>query len=83
MIVWAVLLVALFRYGVGELWGSGNDLGVIAAPVLAAFGALALSYLAVLMVRDLRKKFEEEAGDGHDADAQVRYSTLDLSALSI
>lgn len=56
-IVWLVLLVLLFRYGVGALWGSGNDLGVIAAPVLAAAGIVGLTYLAVIMLRDLRKKF--------------------------
>jgi hypothetical protein len=56
-IVWFALLILLFRYGVAALWGSGNDLGLVAAPVLAAAGVVGLSYLAVIMVRDLRKKF--------------------------
>ena len=56
-IVWVVIAVAIFRIGVAGLWGSGSDLGLIAAVVLAAAAVIGLAWLAVFMLRDLSKRF--------------------------
>lgn len=53
--IWIALAVILFRFGVGSLWGSRSDLGVAAAPFLAAFSVLALAYLAVAIIRYIKK----------------------------
>ena len=56
-IVWVAVAVAIFRIGVAGLWGSGSDVGLIAAVVLAAAAVMGLAWLAVLMLRDLSKRF--------------------------
>lgn len=48
-----VAVILLVRFGVLPLWGSGSTLGVIAAPLLAAIGVLAITYLAIRAVRDV------------------------------
>lgn len=55
LILWIAAAVVLFRFGVGSLWGSRSDLGLLAAPFLAAFGVLGLAWLALAMVRDIRR----------------------------
>ena len=44
--IWVVLAVVLVRVIVGPLWGSGTDLGLIAAPLAFALGAAGLIFLA-------------------------------------
>ncbi len=44
--IWVVLAVVLVRVVVGPLWGSGTDLGLIAAPLAFALGAAGLIFLA-------------------------------------
>jgi hypothetical protein len=44
--IWVVLAVVLVRVVVGPLWGSGTDLGLIAAPLVFALGAAGLIFLA-------------------------------------
>ena len=56
-IVWVAVAVAVFRIGVAGLWGSGSDLGLVAAVALAAGAVIGLGWLAVLMLRDLAKRF--------------------------
>ena len=56
-IVWVAIAVAIFRIGVAGLWGSGSDLGLVAAVALAAAAVMGLAWLAVLMLRDLSKRF--------------------------
>lgn len=57
-IVWVAVAVVAFRLGVAGLWGSGSDLGLVAAVVLAAASVIGLGWLAVLMLRDLNKRFQ-------------------------
>lgn len=57
-IVWVAVAVAAFRIGVAGLWGSGSDLGLVAAVILAAATVIGLGWLAVLMLRDLNKRFQ-------------------------
>jgi hypothetical protein len=57
-IVWVAVAVAAFRLGVAGLWGSGSDLGLVAAVALAAVAVIGLGWLAVLMLRDLAKRFQ-------------------------
>lgn len=63
-IVWIAAAVGVFRIGVGWLWGSGSDLGLVAAVLLAAFAVMALAYVGVIMLRDLRKRLN--LGDDHE-----------------
>lgn len=42
---WVFLAVVLLRVIVGPLWGSGTDLGLVAAPATFAVGVLALGKL--------------------------------------
>lgn len=56
-IVWVAVAVATFRIGVAGLWGSGSDLGLVAAVALAAVAVIGLGWLAVFMLRDLQKRF--------------------------
>ena len=58
-IVWTAAAIVLFRLGVAGLWGSGTNVGLVAAVALAAVGVLGLGYLAVAMIRDWRKRFDE------------------------
>ena len=60
VIVWTMAAVVVFRLGVPVLWGSGSTLGVIAAPLAAAGGLIALAYLAVGMVRLLGKDIDKK-----------------------
>lgn len=62
-IVWIAAAVGVFRLGVAQLWGSGSDLGLIAAVVLAAAAVMALAYVGVLMLRDLRRRLN--LGEDH------------------
>ena len=56
-IVWVAVAVAIFRIGVAGLWGSGSDLGLVAAVALCAAAVIGLAWLAVLMLRDLSRLF--------------------------
>jgi|GEM_PF-1832152 len=64
VVAYAILIitaaVVLFRFGVGALWGSGSDLGLIAAPGLGALGVIGLAYLVVLANRDTRRHFNKK-----------------------
>lgn len=55
LVGWTFLAIVLMRVVVGPLWGSGTDLGLIAAPAAFAVGVLALGWLARLLLRDLSK----------------------------
>ncbi|MET3665020.1 hypothetical protein [Caulobacter sp. 1776] len=55
LIGWVFLAIVLLRVIVGPLWGSGTDLGLIAAPAAFAAGVLALGKLASILLRDLSK----------------------------
>lgn len=57
VILIATAAVVVFRFGVGTLWGSRSDLGMIAAPAVAAFGVIGLAYAVRLAARDLRNHF--------------------------
>jgi hypothetical protein len=63
-LAWAISIMAaavvLFRYTVGFLWGSGSDLGMIAAPFVAAFGLVAIAYFITLAVRNVRGHFQKD-----------------------
>jgi hypothetical protein len=56
-IVWVAIAVAVFRLGVARLWGSGSDIGLVAAVALCAAAVLGLGWLAVFMLRDLASRF--------------------------
>lgn len=55
-IVWIAAAVGVFRLGVAQLWGSGSDLGLIGAVLLAAVAVMALAYVGVIMLRDLNRR---------------------------
>jgi len=55
LVGWVFLAVVLMRVVVGPLWGSGTDIGLVAAPAAFAAGVLALGWLATMMLRDLSK----------------------------
>ena len=46
----------LARLGVAQLWGSGSDLGLLGAVLLAAVAVMALAYVGVIMLRDLNRR---------------------------
>jgi hypothetical protein len=56
-IVWIAAAVGVFRLGVAQLWGSGSDLGLVGAVLLAAVAIMALAYVGVVMLRDLDRRF--------------------------
>jgi hypothetical protein len=56
-IVWVAVAVVVFRIGVAGLWGSGSDLGLVAAVALCAVAVIGLAWLAVFMLRDLSRRF--------------------------
>ena len=56
-IVWVAVAVAVFRLGVARLWGSGSDLGLVAAVVLCALAVVGLGWLAAFLLRDLSRRF--------------------------
>jgi hypothetical protein len=60
---WVFLAIVLLRVVVGPLWGSGTDLGLVAAPAAFAVGVLALGKLAVVMVRDVSKTLKSQPKD--------------------
>lgn len=60
LVGWVVLAVILMRVIVGPLWGSGTDLGLVAAPAAFAVGILALAWLARLLLRDLSKTLPKD-----------------------
>jgi hypothetical protein len=55
-IIWVAISVAVFRFGVAALWGSRSNLGLIAAVLLAAGAVMALAYLGVKMLTDVRRR---------------------------
>jgi hypothetical protein len=55
-IVWIAAAVGVFRLGVAQLWGSGSDLGLVGAVLLAAVAIMALAYVGVVMLRDLDRR---------------------------
>ena len=63
-IVWIAAAVGVFRLGVAQLWGSGSDLGLVGAVLLAAVAVVALAYVGVLMLRDLNGRLS--GGKIHD-----------------
>lgn len=60
-IVWTALAVFVFRMGVAQLWGSGSDIGLFAAVALAAVAVPGLAWLAVVMLRDIDRRFHPQA----------------------
>ncbi len=56
-IVWVAVAVAIFRLGVARLWGSGSDLGLVAAVALCTAAVPGLAWLAVFMLRALARRF--------------------------
>lgn len=63
LVGWVFLAVVLMRVVVGPLWGSGTDIGLIAAPAAFAVGVLVLAKLAQILLRDLSKTSQAEAKD--------------------
>lgn len=63
LVGWVFLAVVLLRVVVGPLWGSGTDIGLIAAPAAFAVGVVVLAKLAQILLRDLSKTLKTEAGD--------------------
>jgi hypothetical protein len=63
LIGWLFLAVVLLRVVVGPLWGSGTDLGLIAAPAAFAAGVLVLGWLAKFLLRDLSKTLKTTSKD--------------------
>jgi uncharacterized membrane protein YjjP (DUF1212 family) len=59
--VYSVLMlaavIALFRYGVAGLWGSGSDLGLLAAVAVGCLGTLGLVKTGVFLAKDVVKTF--------------------------
>ena len=60
LVGWLFLAVVLMRVVVGPLWGSGTDIGLVAAPAAFAVGVLALAWLARLLLRDLSKTLPKD-----------------------
>jgi hypothetical protein len=60
LIGWLFLAVVLMRVIVGPLWGSGTDVGLVAAPAAFAAGVLGLGWLARLLLRDLSKTLPKD-----------------------
>lgn len=50
---WIALAVVLLRVIVGPLWGSGTDIGLVAAPLAFAAGVVGLGKLALVMLDSL------------------------------
>lgn len=63
LVGWVFLAIVLLRVIVGPLWGSGTDLGLIAAPAAFAVGVLALGKLAAILLRDLSKTLKTSSKD--------------------
>lgn len=63
LVGWVFLAIVLMRVVVGPLWGSGTDIGLIAAPIAFIAGVLALGKLAVTLLRDLSKTLKTESKD--------------------
>lgn len=63
LVGWVFLAVVLLRVVVGPLWGSGTDIGLVAAPAAFAGGVLALGWLATVMLRDLSKTLKTQPKD--------------------
>jgi hypothetical protein len=60
LVGWVFLAAVLMRVVVGPLWGSGTDIGLIAAPAAFAAGVLALAWLARLLLRGLSKSLPKD-----------------------
>lgn len=63
LVGWVFLAIVLIRVVVGPLWGSGTDIGLIAAPIAFIAGVLALGKLAVILLRDVSKTLKTESKD--------------------
>lgn len=61
LVGWAFLAVVLMRVVVGPLWGSGTDIGLVAAPAAFAAGVLGLAWLAKVLLRDLQKTLPKDS----------------------
>jgi len=60
LVGWVFLAIVLMRVVVGPLWGSGTDIGLVAAPAAFAVGVLGLAWLARLLLRDLSKTLPKD-----------------------
>lgn len=60
LVGWVFLAIVLMRVVVGPLWGSGTDIGLVAAPAAFAAGVLGLAWLARLLLRDLSKTLPKD-----------------------
>lgn len=54
-VIVAAIAMALFRGGVGALWGSHSDFGLVAAILLAVAGIFGLLWLIEKMAKDVMK----------------------------
>jgi hypothetical protein len=63
LVGWVFLAVVLMRVIVGPLWGSGSNVGLVAAPAAFVVGVLALGKLASILLRDLSKTLKTESED--------------------
>ncbi len=59
-LAWVFGAYLYYRNIVGLLWGSGDQLAVFAAIALALVGLVGFAWLAVFILRDLRKAFNTE-----------------------
>lgn len=64
LILWIAAVVILLRIIVGQLWGSGSDLGMVAAVAALAVGIVGLAWLGILFYRDASRHFRATKGDG-------------------
>ncbi len=63
LVGWLFLAVVLMRVVVGPLWGSGTDIGLVAAPAAFAAGVFGLAKLGSVLLRDISKSLKTEAKD--------------------
>ena len=65
LVAWVFLAVVLMRGVVGPLWGSGTDIGLIAAPLVFAAGVLALAKLGQIMLQNLGMTRSTKGDEDH------------------
>lgn len=63
LILWIAAAVVLLRIVVGQLWGSGSDLGMVAAVAALAVGIVGLAWLGILFYRDAARHFRTTKED--------------------
>jgi len=55
IVIWLTIAFSCIRIIIPSLWGSGNDIGLIAAPVAGSLSILLLAYLAVVIFKLINK----------------------------